>query len=438
MRQFRESAATVLIGLFVGSIWLASVWPGRLSADSLASVEQIKSGQFSAWHPVPYTLFIKVTSFDLKFLGLTSIVQVALMAWAAQQLLQSFGLSVRRQRVLVALFMATPFGGAFAQTLWKDVLATVLLSLGLAFSIKYLTAFSSRKLWVSLAFFSLAGAMRYNIPPTLAAAAALVGLFGWIFRLHSAAMRLATALCAAAVVGVGMQGAANELVAAEPAPSHFSYAPLIADVAFVASVDPKAPITLTEALGSFSEAQSRDGAAYCASINPLFFNPGFDSRAADSVAERIFPLWIEAVRSAPLLVLKSHYCKASVFLPPPFGWPTGWAYWIHPGIDPNSLGIQAGSLAGLGEAMNRWLSIWIGQARYVAWPGLWLLITGCVLWRVRRRLALLIPIASLLTANVVALLVYAPAPDFRYAAVVQMVGVLALMAVLDGRFREPT
>lgn len=129
--------------LFAGimlACWLPTFiiyYPGFVFGDTLSSLEQIASGNYSNHHPFAYTLFLK-SCLNVAYLvglgstagcALSTTIQMVLMAWGLGYVCAWIGDTLRAGvGVLLALFFGfSAYIATFSIAMWKDPLFSVAL-----------------------------------------------------------------------------------------------------------------------------------------------------------------------------------------------------------------------------------------------------------------------------------------------------------------------
>ena len=123
----RDRLILLCVVLLPMLLWWVVFFPGTFTNDSLAIIEQIRTGNWSNDHTNAYLSFVWLTSGGGSQWGLVTLAQVILVALG----ITSLGSVVRRigipkPVVMVAcgVFSMLPQVGAFAITMWKDVPST--------------------------------------------------------------------------------------------------------------------------------------------------------------------------------------------------------------------------------------------------------------------------------------------------------------------------
>ena len=110
--------------IVIWGVYLAALWPGMMSPDSIDQWQQILTGQFNDSHPVVSTLIMwaitriwfspaAIASFQILALSLTA-------AWGLGYL-REIGLPKAIAWIITGLFAISPVNAAIVNTLWKDI-----------------------------------------------------------------------------------------------------------------------------------------------------------------------------------------------------------------------------------------------------------------------------------------------------------------------------
>lgn len=225
-----------LAWIIVAAVIVVTFYPGIMSNDSLASLQQARTLEFTSWHPPIMALVWSVLDRLIEGPGLMLVAQAILYAVAAAKLcVEAFPGLMRRFTpwLLVPVFALFPPVMALMGMIWKDVWMSSLLLLALAHVFRMASAQDraarKRAFAVVLLACLLATAFRHN---ALAATAGLLA-GAWYFR-APAAWTWAR-LLVACVVGVVLAIALALLVSAGTRliarPAHVTTPILMHDIA---------------------------------------------------------------------------------------------------------------------------------------------------------------------------------------------------------------
>lgn len=192
-----------LAWVIVAAVIVATFYPGIMSNDSIASLRQARTLEFTSWHPPIMALIWIPLDRIVEGPGLMLLSQAILYAVAATKLcVEAFPGLMRKFTpwLLVPAFALFPPVMALMGMIWKDVWMSSLLLLALSYVFRMASAqdriVRQRGFVVVLLTCLLATAFRHN---ALAATAGLLA-GAWYFRTPSA--RTWVHLLAASVVGV--------------------------------------------------------------------------------------------------------------------------------------------------------------------------------------------------------------------------------------------
>lgn len=134
--------------ILVWGIYLAALWPGMMSPDSIDQWEQVLTGRFNDSHPVASTLIMwAVTRIWLSpaAIAIFQILALSLtVAWGIGYL-REIGLPEVIAWIVAILFAISPVNAAIVNTLWKDIPYSIAV---LLFSLQILRIVFSRGKWL--------------------------------------------------------------------------------------------------------------------------------------------------------------------------------------------------------------------------------------------------------------------------------------------------
>jgi hypothetical protein len=450
-RLLREHRPTIVltIAAFLPLLawWFATI-PGFYSPDSIAVVDQVRTGNWSNVHTTAYTAWVYVTSLGGRSWSLVTLSQVALVG----SCLVIFGRSVVQRGISLIAVTATlatltslPHVGGLSVSVWKDVpyvAGAVLVAAGLLRR----TVHSARQLppWLLITVgCALIATHRWNGPITvllIACGAAIAWRDQWI---RFAAVGLTTAVIGTLTLvlpaRLGLVDTGNWLLLNSSR---------LHDVAVAVERDPAFAERSAEVLESVMPLDEwKAGGANCTTHDTLLFDHlsvGGDERIEQAIARRddLSSLWWSTVRERPQYLALARLCRGAG------------AWWPLPVISrlPNSLWPLDASDPDL-----RWArysppmtTVAIRAAESTNWnhavhwsltrPTVSFIVLGGVLWIIgrRRQLREFAAVLPLIAAVILSAGLTAVAHDPRYVAganiVIQVVGVsLILDAVLRGR-----
>lgn len=172
--------------MVVATIIVVTFYPGVMSNDSLASLQQARTLEFTSWHPPIMAMTWSVLDRFVEGPALMLVAQAVLYAVAAAKLcIEAFPALMRRFTawVLIPVFALFPPAMALVGMIWKDVWMSSLLLLALAYVFRMTSAQDGierqRAFAAVLVACLLATAFRHN---ALAATAGLLA-GAWYFRI---------------------------------------------------------------------------------------------------------------------------------------------------------------------------------------------------------------------------------------------------------------
>jgi hypothetical protein len=193
--------------IIVTAIIIAMFYPGVMSNDSLASLKQARTLEFTSWHPPIMALIWSVLDHLVRGPALMLVAQAMLYAAAASKLCVEAFPALMRQfpRALVVLpFALFPPVLALNGMIWKDVWMSALLLLALAYLFRMASAVDRKSrlgAFVMVVLASLfATAFRHNAIAATAGLLAGACYFLWPDRL------IALRLLASCMMGVLLAG----------------------------------------------------------------------------------------------------------------------------------------------------------------------------------------------------------------------------------------
>ncbi|WLR41676.1 DUF6020 family protein [Bacillus carboniphilus] len=110
--------------LLVWTAFLLAFFPGVLTPDSFAQWGQAHGEPYNDWHPLMYTLFIKMMIQIIDSPATIAIVQILFMAFVFGYILYRFekkGFSSKGLFIIAVILAILPMNGIHSITLWKDV-----------------------------------------------------------------------------------------------------------------------------------------------------------------------------------------------------------------------------------------------------------------------------------------------------------------------------
>jgi hypothetical protein len=452
-RLLREQKSTILLAgctlLPLLTWWFATI-PGFYSPDSMAVVEQVRSGNWSNVHTTAYTAWVYVTSLGGRAWSLVTLSQVVLIGAA----LVTLGSRIVRRGVPVVavasslgLLTILPHIGGLTVSVWKDVpyvagaLFTAAALLKLSESRQH-----NRAGWV-LVFTGLLflATHRWNGPLTVLLLSA-GGAMMWRHR----GIRFITIGIAAAAIGTASLVLPARLGLVDSGNWLLLNSARLHDIAVTVARDPDFARTSEAPLARVMPiAEWIDGGKDCTTHDTLLFehlSADVDNRVDRVIARRdeLASLWWSTVAERPNYVALARLCRgAGAWWPFPVVTRLPNSLWPLDASDPNlrwarysppltTAAIRAAELTNWNHAVHWSLTR----------PLVSLSVLGGVLWMLRRRHRLreFTVVWPLVAAVIVSAGLTAVAHDPRYVAganiVVQVVGMSLLGEVVAQRLRR--
>lgn len=426
--------------------WVLGSWPGMLTGDSIASLFQIIKGPYYDWHPIAYTLFIQLFTFNGQFIWLVSIVQSLLFGISVYFFTRSCFVDISRSKAIwiTGILQATPFVGGLAVTMWKDIPYTSFLLLGLGMLIR---AKEPARLtyFVAGIFLILSSICRHEAPYVLFLLVVSYILVK-IKNINTVNLKLILTVFIAGLISLLMSSFLVDVTKAIPGPAFTKTLALQRDLAALAHETPKSvPKDTFKELRAISSDWGWERSTDCWTpidyINPTHFN----YEKANNFSEHAITSWLEVATSKSLPdLLLWHRCFVKPFIPFPIQ-PTPDPVvisWLTPGVSSNSLGIISNPKLGpLQSLMESYISFWMSISKYASWPGFHFtfFVFLCVYSKkkncITRQTATLL--LSFVIARQVLLLLLTPSYDARYAMQTTLLSVMFLIFTLSNLLKLP-
>jgi hypothetical protein len=424
-------------------IWVFSTLPGNFSGDGIAVWYQVTGvAGFYDWHPVIYTLLIKLLTLNGLLPWIVTIFQCILMCISIYLLTEFLFPKNSQKKNLwtVAFLFATPFCGGIATEFWKDVPHTcfiiiglttllnkkykkirsasiVITSIGLSFRHEgWIVFFVFFIVWTSL---NLKNRFRLNFR-TLFKSFVLIQIFSIVFSFGPPVM-----------------------VNAVPSPAFLKSLSQIRDLGYVlknnSSVFTQEEIALIKApsneIGFAYLNYCQDAAIYMTPTN-------FDYQIANANSGKISQIWLKKVLSTNFpMMYEARKCFAQAFLPPPLSFVSGvpdtskWLFW---GIEPNPLGLSTYNSDGLANKfIKKYVENFSFNGSWIAWPGLHFLLfcLATTILRFRRQPSSEINMfLSFLFIKYATFYVITVSMDFRYALMFHMFNLIFYLNFFSNHF----
>lgn len=446
----REAFAFSIPLLVTSACSLLIFYPGLMTSDSLDQWRQAGRMAFNDAHPLLYGFFIAGMRSIWDSPAAVAVAQLLLFALACGWLISSVRHIVQaRDRIawaaawLVALYPLIPLT---AVTLWKDVPYAAAVIALTAFLMSALARSRESKLslaaTVGLALLMFcAMALRHNGPPVAFAAALVVFLY-----LKKSRIQAIAALIGALLLMVMLKGPVSDAVGIERKP--VSYILYSHHIAAHLSAD-HLPENRDDAdlLRKLNHEDS-DWSYNCATVNPIVFNPHFDSKEAMARNDDLFRIWRGLAASRPGIEYDHGLCSSGLiwrvldsdrdplYLSGVGLWaPHGEVQWIG-GTRGDPL--QASKSPELAEFVGKLVLLPNMQAAFRPALFMYALIFACAVAVARRRDAQLLLLLSLPAVHTAFLAVSIVAQDARYQLPLYVIALASVPLLLGSRRRAHT
>lgn len=420
-------AAPFLSLIFVNLFWLFSSFPARLSPDSIDVISQGVSNSINNTHTVSYVYLVKIVGIGGNAIWLVSLFQLCLTTFSLYLFITVVSPRTPKERALLitAGLLATPFIGPIASTLWKDSVYNPLLLIGISLLIKSRANIKNSSFYYSTIVLCIASMFRHEAWISNIILCALLLIFSAISKTINLS-KFVLPILVAAIIGPIASNAFVTISGAGPSAKWVSTSAFLKDLQHVNLTNPGTlNVSDRRLLDAISNGQSKENARDCTGASGIVFAEGFNSMLADKHYLEIGKMWLRnLLGDAGPLLMKAHICGVQAFLPPPISTGPSATFWINDEIvTPNVLEIGVKEIIpGVRLLSQAWIGIWSNNAKYIAWPGLHLLIIFLLCFNLRNvisRDALAI-ICFVSLARIVTFLIFATAQDFRFVQIVYM------------------
>ena len=442
----------IALGLLIfvpGIVWWIAFFPATMSPDSIAVWDAVHEGRPLNIMPYAYWLYVYILSFGGNLLGLVSLVQVVGLSLSLFYVARSLGLRYAAASAVVGAIMASPFGGLFAVALWKDVPTVILVLAGSGALACWVRSSGKRlELLLGLLLLFVAGLLRFESPWLVLVAGGLLAIFSFLDRspMRARGRRTAGWVILIALASLLVSSLLQSTLVGKGLPSWNKWIPAIADLAYVAAMEPRHQSAALVATRQMISGDALTAAADCTLNATMFYSRGFDASLADAWQENIFKWWVETAVTFPHLVAEAHLCRGAAYLPPPLASDAGpYPNWNGTSIEPNDFGVSFAMPLAVRTPLVFWYSIWASKANIIAWPGLLVLLGTLALaaigrWRRERGPRLVL--AATMWGTLLPFAAWTVFSDYRYVASAQLIGLVALSTYLaglvsSGAFVEP-
>jgi hypothetical protein len=357
--------------LSVNLFWLFASWPINMSPDSLDVWGQVQSGDYRNDHPVTYAMFVKLFSLGGISLPLVSAVQLLILSFGILLTTYTLSKNLELSTYITSILVLAPTVGSLATTLWKDVPFVGLILIGLSLLI--------RKSNISgVLFLTLGASFRHNGWLILFLIAGILLIVTFVKNQYF--KKYFRKIISAGVISYLIIISISKLSDAKPASTWLTWAPAMADLAYVATRTPNNTSSIHETVALYSSGDSLARSADCTSVNGMAFSTGFNKLELDGKMNIIIREYIKLIKTDPKLILQLHQCRAKAFIPPPFSTGPSYYFWTEMNIIwPNDYNLVPNppiqKIREMGLAL--WI-LWDSNLKILLWPGLISLIASLI------------------------------------------------------------
>jgi len=423
-----------------GLLWWLAFSPATMTQDSLAIWGAVRDGNAIPEMPFTYWAYVEIASLFGHALALVTLIQVLGLTTAIWIAARTLRLGPWAAALTTAVVMASPFGGLFAMALWKDVPTTILIIVGAVLLVRGIL--KGRHLVALLPgciSLFLAGLMRFESPFILLTWAGVLLILA-LFQVGPLRMRViaaALALGVTSVLALVVASTVQAQVVGGSLSPWFKWKPAIADLAYVAAMEPLDQGDPLRAAHLMVTGEALVAAKKCDDNDSLFRTPGFDPAFVSAHEAEIAGWWARVAASYPHLVVRAHLCRGSAYLPPPLASDSGpYAIWNTTSIlQPNDLNVSLYAPAIVRVPFLLWNSVWSERAGVIAWPGLLGLLGTVSLVFIGRWSPLRVPrlvFAACIWGSLVPFAAWTVLSDYRYVASAQLLCLVTILAALAG------
>ena len=435
------------------------MYPAVLTGDSYMALNQVTNSNApkdSGYVTPTSIIFLKIFSFGGNFLSGIAIVQsviiyLALFMWI-NILIPS---PSRKSRLLITgLMFLTPFFGALAVTVWKDVPYIAFTMIGLA----VLTKLNTIKKNVFLSFFLGGGVLAFGATFRHEGFLVLLACAAILFACHyfykkifgiEIYLKFSFVFLISAILSILLSSSFNKITDLQTPSNFYKTHGFLLDLEFVNSNFPeKLPLEVKNVLQKISAERSLVGMHSCADPQH-FYSSNFDIRYAESEWLNMPKYWFQALISdarEPIIVAR--ICRTSSVLPVPLSFIPQSGYWPTTGMSPNNLRPDRPLIIERFAYPIGWVwsKIWGINGNLIGWPGLhFSIIIVFLILRFRRSVlgnsniknAIMIVPLTFLIARSLTLFWTVPGQEFRYFAHVYFISLPLLLGFLLNILRIP-
>lgn len=425
---------TPTILIFVSAfIWIFGSWPGTWTQDSIGSVQQIESWEFKETIPIFYTLLIYVMSFFGNFYFMVPIFHISILLFSIFSVLRAIFSedSLLKNLYILLIVLTTPFVGAMGVTIWKDILSTSFLLLGLSFFLKPIND-RSRFFFVSF-FWVISSLTRFEniFIISIFLAAMLISSRIRIFN-HLNRIFLVCTLLTVILFTSLFHLTLNTVTKADHLPPFFRTSSYLMDLVVGVQYDPTAfSVKTREFADAYFTDDQRVDPIDCRNISSISNLTSFDLEYANEESITLLKTWLQALKESPTNIIQARACRTAAFLPPGLSSGPRGNYWIDSGVVTNSAFELKQARGPLQNLVSEWKTLWSFNDSAVAWPGLHVFslfvflfllpVSSSSISQNKRRILLFWVASQIFIINA-----STPSHDFRFAFMLQILNIIVI------------
>ena len=422
----------------IGIYWIA-LYPARFGIDINHLIEAYQKNSSVAQWTATWYRFFQLISLNGNFVGLASLVGMALYAVSLECYLRAFSRSKKTLDLSRALFAFSPFYGVYGMTLDHN-LYTVIGAINLVTLLKLkkwqpqgLTLFKStsfRFLWLTLSFLFI----------QMTHQGALLAIVFSIFYFHIRSMIVIGVIVVYTLASPKILDVSNRW-------ENMRLFPFVADIKCVVQHQEvelsESQLSLLERMGKVAEWKKP---LSCAVADHAFFALK-DTRIS---SREVIQLWAELTMKYPQIVITAHIQKSAMALPPPFfrGQPNmmptdsripagqgtsvelqQWSELFKSSIDNELLKSNRPSITVLLEPLPLLMAFVFNQnSAFWGWGGMWMMFYFILIFTHERKARKeLFQVSLLLMSLSIVLFFVSPISSPRYAYLQIVIGILSLL-----------
>jgi hypothetical protein len=434
------------------------MYPAVLTGDSYEVLKHINNPD-TALKNSPYVtsafvIFSKILSFGGNFLpGIaffqSVLIYLALFMWVNILIPRP---SKESRLLLTGLMFITPFFGAMAVTIWKDVLYIAFTMIGLAFLAQLNSIKKKSSYFFGGGLLAVGATFRHEGFIILFACVVMLIIAHCFYKKFFSIeiyLKFAFTFLISAILSILLSFCFNKITNFQTPSNFYKTQAFFLDLEYANSNFPETlPLEIKEVLQKISTERTLVGIKAC-SDPQNFYTSTFDLEYAESEWLNMPKYWLQALSSnSREVIILSKICRTSSVLPVPLSFIPQSGYWPTIGMSPNSLNPDRPLIIErfaypIGWA---WSQIWWVNGNLIGWPGLHLTaIIVFLVFRFQRGVygnsdtknaIMLIPLTFLIARSLV-LFWTATGQEFRYFAHVYFISIPLLLGFLLNVLRVP-